>query len=214
MSRTRREMNRFQPAIGGVDRPYRPTPQVDHRGPMKASLVLAAVLCLLVQACSSGVSLTDYAEQVETLVTTQNARLDALDAEVEGTQDLDQVKRYAQERVEARSELLDGLRNLVPPEEVAELHTAALEIIGRLTEAESVLAERVQGMETSAGIDAIWDTPEGVAARAADEQAIALCLAAQAEFDEDRSAFEDVPWIPPEMKEIVRVALGCDAESR
>ena len=96
----------------------------------------------------------------------------------------------------------------------AELHAAALEIMGRVTEAESVLAERVQGMETSSGIDAIWETPEGVAARAADEQAIALCRAAQAEFDKDRSAFENVPWIPPEMNEIVRVALGCDAENR
>jgi hypothetical protein len=71
-------------------------------------------------------------------------------------------------------------------------------------------------METSAGIDAIWETPEGVAARAADDQAIALCRAAEAEINstEERSAFEDVPWIPPEMKEIVRVAFGCDAESR
>jgi hypothetical protein len=162
------------------------------------------------------VSLADYADQVEALVTTQNARLDALDAELEGPLDLDQVKRYAKERVEARSALVDGLGKLDPPEEVAELHTAALEIMGRVTEAESVLADRVLAMETSAGIDAIWETPEGVAARAADEQAVALCRAAEAEINstEERSTFEDVPWIPAEMKEIVRVAFGCDAENR
>jgi outer membrane murein-binding lipoprotein Lpp len=183
---------------------------------MRASLVVTVVLCLVLQACSSEASLTDYADQLEGLVTTMNARLDALDAEVEGTQDLDQVKGYARERVEARSDFIDGLRSLDPPEEVAELHTAALEIMSRLTKAESVLAERVQGMETSAGIDSIWDTPEGVAARAADEQAVALCRAAEAEINstEERSTFEDVPWIPAEMKEIVRVAFGCDAENR
>jgi hypothetical protein len=40
---------------------------------------------------------------------------------------------------------------------------------------------------------------------------IAFCQEGQAEFDAtaDREVFDDVPWIPSELQEVVRVALGC-----
>jgi hypothetical protein len=80
----------------------------------------------------------------------------------------------------------------------------------------------VQGLDSDSDIASIWDmkliwdTPEGVAARAADERAIVLCDAAQETLDstDSRSELEGVPWIPPEMKRIVRVAFGCHAELR
>ncbi len=181
---------------------------------MKRRLAVATAVVLLLGACSNEPTMTEYAEEVETLVVTMNARLDALDAELGETQDLDEIKRYATERIEARRDFLAGLEELDPPTDAAQLHAAALDIMGRLAEAEATLADRVLVMETASGIDAIWDTPEGRAARAADDEAIALCQAAEAELDRDRAEFEGVPWIPTEMKEVVEVAFGCLTENR
>jgi hypothetical protein len=179
-------------------------------------LHLLLLVAVLVAACSSGPSLADYAEDVEALVVTMNARLDALDAELDASQDLEEIKEYASQRVLARSRFLTGLRELKPPDEVVELHETALEIIDRLTEAETAMADRVTSWESASDIEAIWETPEGIAARTADAQAVALCLAAQADFDQtsDRAEFRTVPWIPPEMKEVVLVAFGCETDNR
>lgn len=173
-------------------------------------------MAIFATGCGGGLSTGEYAEEVEALVATMNARLDQLDAESDGTRDLDQIKRYASERVSARSDFVSGLANLEPPDEVEALHETALEIMERLTGAETVLADRVMQWEAASDIDAIWETPEGVTARAADAQAVSLCLAAQAEFDEtgDRTELKDVPWIPAEMKAVVLVAFGCDSDAR
>lgn len=189
---------------------------VEWCGPMRVRSALVLLVTILATGCGGGLSTVEYAEEVETLVTTMNARLDQLDAESDGTQDLDRIKRYATERVSARSDFVSGLADLEPPDDVEALHETALEIMERLTSAESVMADRVMQWESASDIDAIWETPEGVAARAADTQAVSLCLAAQAEFDQtgDRTELKDVPWIPAEMKAVVLVAFGCDSDAR
>ena len=174
---------------------------------MKQLAVPAVLVCLLAQACSSDASLTVYAEDAETLVTTMNARADELETEVAGSNDLETMQWYARERVAARSAFLDGLGALDPPDDLAEFHAAALDIIGRLVAAESLLNDRVQALQadTGSGVD-IWATAEGQAAR----------LAAEAELDTigEGATLDGVPWIPPEMKETVRVAFGCVKEDR
>jgi hypothetical protein len=183
---------------------------------MKSFVVSVLVLGLLTSACSGGSSVTDYAEEVEALVVTMNARLDDLDADLEQNQDLDHIRTYAAQRVVARSALIDSLDTLVPPDDVAELHGTALEILKRVTAAEAAMADRVMTWTSEFDIEPIWETPEGVAARTADADAIAVCFAAQAEFDPtaDRAVFKDTPWIPAEMKEVIVVAFGCEAEDR
>jgi len=177
--------------------------------------VLSLVL-IVAAGCSSGSTTSDYAEDVEELVTIMNARLDELDAEVEGGDDLQAIKTYAEERVLARNSFLDGMRSLEAPADVAELHDTALEVMGQVAAAEGAMAELVLAWESTNDIEAIWETPEGIAARTADAQAVALCLAAQAGFDQtaDRAELEDVPWIPGEMKAVILVAFGCEADSR
>jgi len=181
--------------------------------PLRLFVVASLVV---VSACSGGPTIDGYAEELESLVSTMNARIDQLDAEVELEPGMEGVKAYARERVAARGVFLASLRGLDPPDEVADLHGVALGIIERLTAAESALADRVMAMDSIAGIDSIWDTPEGIAARTADEKAIELCLAAQSEFDDtaERSELKDVPWIPSAMKAVVVVAFGCIAEER
>ncbi len=183
---------------------------------MRVLRVCVVSLVILMAGCSNPPSIAEYAEDLEVLVTTMNTRLDEIDAEFEGTEDLESIKSYAAERVIARSGFLAGLRELEPPKDVADVHNRALEIMERLTASESAMADRVLGWQTASDIEDIWETPEGIAARAADAQAIELCLAAQADFDQkaERAKLEGVPWIPSDMKEVIRVVFGCDQESR
>jgi len=177
---------------------------------------LLPLVLVLAAGCSSGPTTAEYAEDVEALVTTMHLHLDRLDSELEGTSNLEQIQSYALERVSARSDFVDGLRSLEPPADLESFHETALEIMERLTDAESAMADRVMRWESSDDIEAIWDTPEGLAARAADGQAVAMCLAAQEEFDQtaERAELEDVPWVPAEMKAVILVAFGCEGDLR
>jgi hypothetical protein len=174
------------------------------------------VIAILASSCASEISLPEYAEEVEALVTAMNARLDELDAELVDTADLSGIKEYASERVEARTVFLSGMKELDAPEAVVDLHTEAISIMGRVVETEGTLSDMVQDLDSVSDVDSIWNTPEGVAARTADERAVVLCEAAQETLDstDSGSELEGVPWIPPEMKRIVRVAFGCHAELR
>ena len=182
---------------------------------LKWAFFLIAI-AILASSCASEISLPEYAKEVEALVTTMNARLDELETEFSDAEDLDDVKEYARERVEARSVFLSGITELDAPEVVADLHGEAIAIIDRVVETESNLSDMIQKLDSVSDVDSIWDTPEGVAARAADERAVVLCEAAQETLDstDSGSELEGVPWIPPEMKQIVRVAFGCHAELR
>lgn len=181
-----------------------------------ALFVIVIVIAVLGSSCASEMSLPEYAEEVEALVTTMNARLDELDVEFVDTANLSGIKEYARERVKARTDFLSGMNELDAPEVVVELHTEAISIMDRVVETEGTLSEMVQNLDSVSDVDSIWETPEGVAARTADERAVALCEAAQDTLDSTASGsdLEGVPWIPPEMKQIVRVAFGCHAELR
>jgi hypothetical protein len=170
-------------------------------------------LAVVLVACGGGsLTLSEYASQSEALVTELLTQLDTLDAEWESQIPTPEGARtYWNHRLEARVEFLEGIHALDPPEEVADLHETALDLFNRLTTAEEALAARVNSLETIIGHGPWWDMPEGQAARAVDEEAVAICHAAQADFDatQDRESFEDVPWIPEEMKTVVQVAFNC-----
>jgi hypothetical protein len=156
--------------------------------------------------------MTEYAEAVDVLVAAMNERLDELNAEMEqGSLTLDQIAGNLNGRVAAHSGFVSGMRGLDVPDDAEELHATTLDVMGQLAAAEAALADRVRSLDTNVGIDAILETPEGQALLEVDERAIVLCNAAQAEFDrtEQREAFADVPWVPPSMKEVIRVAFRC-----
>lgn len=176
-------------------------------------LVIAA---LLFGACSSGPTLGEYAEQVESLVVGMNGRIDAADAALAADETLDQARASATERVSARRDFIDELGDLDPPEGAAELHETTLDIMSRLTEAETAVAQLVIDADSLAELGDVWATPEGQAARAIDAETVALCLAAQEALDAtaQRRDLSGVPWIPAEMTEVVQVTFGCLAEER
>jgi len=156
-------------------------------------------------------SLAEYAAAAEELIFDMNQQLNELYAAAREVDSLEGTKRYIAERVQLRYDFLDQLRELVPPDGSAELHEAAIGAIDRLVSAEAALSARVQELDTYIGVDAIWTLAEAEEALAADAAAIALCQSAQSDLDrtELRKELGDVPWVPPEMKEVVLVALRC-----
>lgn len=179
--------------------------------------LIAAVLVsgLALSACGGGSSLTEYAAELEFAVAELNGQLDRFDVELSETNDLEQIKRYANERVAARYEFVRVLETLDPPRNGSDLRDAVLSIMRRLADAEAALAAYVNELDSLTDTEDVWSTPFGIAARSVDVEAVELCLAAQAELDtSERSDLVGVPWIPPELKEVVKVAFGCIAEER
>ncbi len=114
-----------------------------------------------------------------------------------------------------RYAFVNVLGELEPPSKVSDLHDIARDVMGRLADAESPLADYVNGLDSAVAVDDFWATPLGDAARTADQESIEVCLAAQEEFDtRERNELADTPWIPPELKEVVAVAFGCIADDR
>jgi len=182
---------------------------------MRRLVAATLISSLALSACGGGLSLTDYAGELESAVTEMNGRLDELDAELSETGDLEEIKEYARARVAARYAFVAVLDELVPPTEASELHVAAEDIMGRLADAEAALADYVDELEPETDVGDLWGTPLGIAARAADKESVELCIAAQSELDTtERRDLAEVPWIPPELKEVVVVAFGCIAEER
>ncbi len=170
-------------------------------------------LAVVLVACGGGgLSVSEYAGQAENLVGVLEARFETLDTEWESSvPTLEGARVYWEGRLAARTELLEGVRALDPPDAVAELHSAARDVFSRITAADQALAARVATFET---ITEHWqwlETPEGQAAEAVLEEVFALCRASQAEFDatKSRESLKDVPSIPSEMTEVVSVAFGC-----
>jgi hypothetical protein len=172
-----------------------------------------ACLVVVAAACGAGsLTLSEYAAVSEELATEAIGRLETLDAEWE-SQDptVEGARAYWEGRVEARVAFLEGIEALNPPDEFAEIHATALDLFGRLVAAEEALADRVSTLEVVAEHGAWWDTPEGQAVLAVDEEAIAICQAGQAQFNATggRETLSETPWIPSQLKEAVRVAFGC-----
>jgi len=178
---------------------------------------LALGIGLLAAGCSSGPSLTDYAADLEQLVSTMNARLDTIDVILdEETPSLASVRGYAGDRMAARNQFLTGFEDLVPPAKARDIHEAGLDVIRALVQAEQEVADLAFATDDLATVSALWESPTGQAARAADQQAVELCQAAQQALNstEERQQLAGVPWVPTELQEIVTVAFGCLAEDR
>ena len=183
---------------------------------MRRILTLVVVIGLVVVACSSSSSLTEFAEELDVLVSTMNERLDTGDASLGEEPSLDEMRSYVTNRVKLRNDFLDAFRALDSPGEIEDLYETALDIISRLVAAETELADFVMEAETAEEARTAWDSPAGDAARAVDVESLAICDAAQASIDatQDRDSFSDTPWIPPEMKEVIEVTFKCRAGDR
>jgi hypothetical protein len=173
----------------------------------KWASILAA---LLLAGCSSGeLTLTEYASEVEDMVAEKASRLDVLGTNLASQPPgLERTRAYWQGRAEAGAALLEQLDNLDPPGQITDLHTTTRGIMARYVAAEGAYAERAK---TAGSIEELEASAEARAVGEVEGEIIALCRAAQAQLDAtaDREAFTDLPWIPPELQEVVQVAFRC-----
>lgn len=175
---------------------------------------LAALLALTLGACGGGgLSLTEYAAEVENLTQTLYGRLDEI-VITTGSPSVEDVQFVYTELAIAYRGLLDGLQAIDPPREAAELHDVSLDIVGRLTATQEALAGRADAVERQDQLSLLFDSPEARAADAVQQEIIAFCQGAQAQFDAtaDREALVGMPWIPSELQEVVQVVFGCGTE--
>lgn len=172
------------------------------------------LLVLLPVACSdSGLSLTEYASQIDQMVEAKSLQIDALEADLSSQPPgVDRTKAYWEGRAAAGVMLLEELETIDPPREVAELHAATLDIMSRYVAAEGEYAVRAGSVQTMAELEA---SAEAEAVMAVEGEIIAMCRAAQATFDDtaDGAAFAVPPWIPPELREVIRVAFRCAGDA-
>lgn len=179
---------------------------------MKPIYVCAGAALLLV-ACGRGtITVTEYAGEIETVVHEMAERFETIDADWEAqTPTLDGALGYWQDRLEIRHWFLDEIRDVNPPEGIAAMHEDSLDVFTRITEADEALAARVATLDEISEHRQWLELPEGQASLAVLEEVYEFCRTSQSEFDatEDRAALEGVPWVPPQMKEIVKVAFGC-----
>ncbi|MDJ0954738.1 MAG: hypothetical protein QNJ81_13765 [Acidimicrobiia bacterium] len=176
-----------------------------------ASIVFG--LALTLASCGAGeLSLTEYASEVETLVAEMETRFAEIDAEwLSQSPSVAGAQEYWDDRMDIRNDFLASIRKLEPPEEVRDQHDAAIDVFGRINDGDSALRSRVDQYTT---LDEHWqwvNTPEGRAADLVLEEVFAFCRASQEEFDatKERESFDEMPWLPSQMKEVVRVAFGC-----
>lgn len=172
------------------------------------------VLILVVTACGgSDITLSEYNEKGSALVMVMEERIYALDVEWDGHEPtVERARDYWDRRVEARVEALEGLEDLTPPDELADLLGKGLDLFTQSVNAEIALAARVSSFETVTEPEQWWATSEGQAVQAMDEEINSFCRVVQARYDEtiERIVLSDVPWIPSDMKEIVQIDIGCE----
>ena len=183
----------------------------------RTALLLAISLVVLATACGdSSLTLTEYAERLEAEVLEMNQSLNRLQVELESNpRTLEAEQAFLNGRVGLRNDFIAAFEDLDPPDPIDEIHDVALGVVRRLTAAEQAMADEGARAQSLQEIRALWESSEQLREwREADADSLALCEAAQEGFDttQERAALEGTVWIPPEMKEVVRVALVCSSE--
>lgn len=172
-------------------------------------LIVIACLTLIGAGCGGNeLSLEEYASEVEGHTAALYERLEELTIR-DRVPTVEESQTLYRELAAAYHRLLDGLETLNPPGEADGLHDASLDIIGRLATTHDALAQRSLTIQS---FEELMQSPEAQTAFATEDEIIRFCIAAQHQFDAtaERKAFEDVPWIPSELQEVVEVVFGCE----
>lgn len=178
--------------------------------------IVGSLAAGLVACGGGGLTASEYAEKIEESVESMEARFAAADVAWEAEQPSVQgALRYWDERLDIRDDFLEGLAALDPPLEIADMHADALSVFSRITEADAALAARVAEYEDVSSHRQWLDTAEGQASLAVLEDVYAFCRSSQDELDatQDRELLEGVPWLPREMREVIKVAFGCPPQA-
>jgi len=175
---------------------------------MRSLLTVGCLAIVLVGCGGGGPSLTDYAESVEALAFEMSAQLETGDVQVAAAPTIENLRAVLPRAIEVRAEFQKAVTALDPPDELADLHSDLVDLHARIIVAQGALAARA---ETATGFDELDASAEALAYRTTQTEAESLCRDLQERIDAtaDRAAFVDAPWIPGDMKEVVKVTFGC-----
>ena len=177
------------------------------------SIVVADLGLVGLAACSTPtLTVTEYADEIEDLVGSMEARFASADADWEAQQpSLEGAIAYWDERLDIRTDFLSDLEDIAYPPEVTEMHETSLALFRRITAADVAIAESVEQYDDISEHRPWLTTPEGQASLAVLDEVYEFCRSSQAEFDatSEREDLEGLPWLPPEMSEVIKVAFGC-----
>lgn len=183
----------------------------------RGSVAITLSIAVLLAACGGGPTLGEYAVEVEDLVVEMNTTLDDQYAAFAASGlSIEAAVDYYDNRASTRAAFVEAFRQLEPAEEAEVLHQAALDVVVRLLAAEQAFAAAVHDVTTQQAYDTLQAGPLGEAMRTVDEESVAICRAANDQLaeTESRRLFEDVLWIPGELREVINVALKCTEQDR
>lgn len=178
-----------------------------------------ALLVLMVAACGGGeMSMTEYVEHLNTIMSRANQQGEALVAGGQGKvlfAEGDQLSNFTPQDLQAvlervgeiEIEVREATDAIEPPEQVASLHNLLFDT--RFASAREALATRAG---TALDWEELSETPEMAAYRMAVTADRQSCIEFQTQLDATatRGVFADTPWIPGELKEVVDAVLGCN----
>jgi hypothetical protein len=178
---------------------------------------LALCVTLLLWGCGDGdMSLAEYVKRVNAMADQASQQGEELFAEA--AQITDFTPQHLQAGLERglreiRVPLQEAADAIEPPEQVASLHHLMWNWHAEFINIEEALAARAGTAEdTAADWEALSESPEMAAYRAAIAAGKQVCTDFQAELDAtaERGVFADTPWVPGELKEVVEALLGCE----
>jgi hypothetical protein len=168
-------------------------------------LIFATSLMLLLLGCGGGtLSMTEYGETLDLLVSDLGGKLEAMDVRVTETPTVEEARRVLGEALTARTEFQESLTELDPPRELTDIHNDIVDLHARIITVQGAFAAQAA---TATSIDEILNSTESEAYQAVQIELLELCPSLQARFDA-RAALAGNPWIGPR-RDVVRVAFGC-----
>lgn len=185
---------------------------------LKRVLVLIAVGLAASSCGGAELTLTEYVEELNRITTTATQEGEMLLSTDRGRvlfAEGPELRNYTpadlqfvlDEVLEIELELLEATGGINPPAAVADLHKSWFNT--RFTVARANLADRAGRVDSWQELS---ESEEMAAYRAALVEEKQLCedLTRQLAATASLGVFDEVPWLPSELGEVVELALGCD----
>jgi hypothetical protein len=169
----------------------------------------SACIVFVVTACGGGtLSLTEYSELLQSASLAMSDEFDVIEAQWASATTVEDGKEVLDRAVAIRTDLQNSLTDVNPPEALADLHGDLVEQLGRILAVQIAWVVRA---ETAGSLDELKESSEAVAYWDLDAEMHPLCLEFQSRLDAtgEREIFDEVPWLPGDMKEVVSLVLGC-----
>ncbi len=177
-------------------------------------LLLLGVLVVVACGGSSQESpaAAEYAKDIERLVGTMNATIDAHDDQADsGSPSIEKERVRFAGGLAARDDFLNGIADLDPPAALADLHSNAVVIIEDLRDRTKDLGDIAQSAATMDEFTSAWQGAPGDAFRAADGRSIELCLQVETFFRDSVTQGVEFasPWMQTAAAQPLDINLGC-----